>query len=431
VKINFVKIGFLLVFTFSIFLNAAEKRDAEKEVFSKWLEAQTVIPQMNITAMQNEKIENIYGAVKAQCNFNCNMLKTTLNVFGLIPDKSFVEGLNVNDKYIDYVQFNQTLKNIYGWLQNDVDKFVQYLSQVGVAGFAASREEEQISNDLIADKYWAIFQHLFGLQDMFKQYYYLFTVANNFFEYCFSEKSFSKFKELLIDQKENHSITRLLYCIIWKYLASIGWKHWHQDSINNLKEAAKKGHEIVYVAGGSDIYQLIKNGIYNVKVIDPILPTQPEYYSEGWIWLWKGSQKDGGIGDEIEFNFKDSNIVMKRVYFKEENETFKAMLSNGYEVEIAKSITKWDVLNSKTKRKLGTVTIDRRLTNQNDFSLSSKQTLLISFNELDFIARPVNLGGWGIDPNQFDDKLSIVVKQLCKPVSNQIVRNMRTIDITS
>jgi len=191
---KFVKFISFLMLTVPVFLDAAEKRSAEKEVFSKWLEMQTVIEQMDIKSILNEGSENIFLAVKAQSELSCNMLKTILNMCGLIPDKSFVENLNMSEKFIDNPEFCNLLKNIYNWLQNDVDKFVKYLIETDISSAIMNGEEEKLGIELTLDKYLTIFQRLFWQRDPIKQYYFLFTVANNFFEYCFLQKLFQSLK---------------------------------------------------------------------------------------------------------------------------------------------------------------------------------------------------------------------------------------------
>jgi hypothetical protein len=195
----------------------------------------------------------------------------------------------------------------------------------------------------------------------------------------------------------------------------VGWQHWHVDTLQALKKEADAGKEILYIAGGTDIYQLFKSGIYNIRIIDPMLPTQPKYYSDGWEWFING--------DEATFSCGKKKLRMKRAGYKKIGGSFSLTLSNDKKVKIDKSITTWHLLDGK--KKLGEIVFERRLTDQKDFKVKKKQAILLSSNELYFIAAPKESDGWGIDPRKFDEKIKIYIKQLQKPVNKAIVCNMR------
>ncbi|MFH1644652.1 MAG: hypothetical protein ABIA74_05790 [bacterium] len=407
-------------------INCAVKKDAEKEVFGRWTQIQQIFSDVNIEDMGKYLNSDLLSNVKSKCYLHANLIKTLSGFFHIFPEYKTFNLLDFEDKEISNANFKKYLRELYGLLQNDVLGFVAHLKDLGFVEPMMNFEEEEIGSSLIINKYTELFELLFDHKDYLKKYQFLFATANRFYDFCFSPKTFPVFEEL-VSNEDSHPIVRMLYSVMWFYLASQGWKHWHQGSIDELKKVAQKGYEIVYIAGGVDIYQLIKNGIYNITVIDPLLPSQPKYYSEGWNWIWKGGDDNGGIGDEIEFNFSDRKILMKRTKFEEKTEVFKARLSTGYVANIAKSITTWDVLDGKSNQKLGMVTYQRRFVEQEDFEIKDKQQLLISFNELHFITLPDSFGGWGVNPYKFNENLSIIVKQLSKPVTAKMVQSMRKV----
>jgi len=191
-----------------------------------------------------------------------------------------------------------------------------------------------------------------------------------------------------------------------------------------LRKKADAGKEVVYIAGGTDVYQLIKHGIYNIRVIDPLLPSQPKYYSNNWEWFVKGKGPRFGVGDKFVINLEHKYISMERVDYERTGESISIKLSTNKNIRIEQSVTTWNLYDEK-KNKLGQVVFERRLTDQEDFVTDEKKELLISFNELYFVAAPVDNDGWGIIPGEFDDSMQIYVKQLRKPVNKEIVCNLR------
>jgi hypothetical protein len=297
-----------------------------------------------------------------------------------------------------------------------------------------------VSGDL--EEYKDIIQLMFLDNDFLVSYKYLFTLANKFFEFCFYPDTWKIFEDLQINNAD-HPIAKLFYAIMWFHLAGSGWKNWSGSALKNIKKEAEQGKEIVYIAGGSDIYQLIANGVYNIRIIDPMLPSQPKYYSQGWSFLIHPLADVGvryvgdysydsdqtwdtqlGIGDVITFDSFGKKIIMKRENFSFLGETLKAMLSNGKVVEIEKSKTEWGFYDEKGAR-LGRFIIERRFVEQCDFEMSNDKAFLISFNELYFISTTKVKGGWGMNPYRFDDNFNIHVKQLHKPVDVAVVKNMR------
>lgn len=198
----------------------------------------------------------------------------------------------------------------------------------------------------------------------------LFSIANYFFRYCFSEQTFDKFSDLLLE-KSMHPVVRLFLSVIWVELAGTGWRFFHKNTLKLLKKEHQRGKRIIYVGGGSDIYQLIKQGIYNVTIIDPQLPSQLSFYAAGWQWLVKGEDSNFGIGDEIHFTFQDRNVVMKRIGFSQ-GDTFRAHLSDGSQKTIKKSKTTWVVYDDHD---FGIMEFDRRFVDQSDFENHENKAL--------------------------------------------------------
>ena len=149
---------------------------------------------------------------------------------------------------------------------------------------------------------------------------------------------------------------------MWSNLVGSGWVHWNSECLNALKQESDKNKEIVYIAGGSDIYQMIKHGIYNIRVIDPFFPAQDIYNVDGHNWLITGD-----IGDTIKFDFSNKEIVMKRTGYKKLKENLIFALPGKNSVHVPKSETTWKLYENN--KFLGTVTFERRCTNQKDFDL--------------------------------------------------------------
>src|SRR5207249_8602829 len=99
-------------------------------------------------------------------------------------------------------------------------------------------------------------------------------------------------------------------------------------------------------------------------------------------------------------------------------------IATGEILEIPHSTTTWRFADHHGNI-LGHYILERRFCEQGDFANEQNKTLLMSFNELYFACLPNILNGWNIEPSQFDNNLSIVVKQLRKPVSKQMAVNMR------
>ncbi len=435
---NIIKKLFIITLLCNITNIKSELKQADS-VFKRWTEIQRCMNDITQEGMKNNFGELNIIALKSRYSCVLNYLETFACLCDLIQSQYLKNGF-FELQAPQEEEIKTKFEYLYSILENNIPEFIQYLKFHNFAGELKDYTNIKISDSTLIEEAKEMINILFYNQDYFKTEEFLFGIANRFYEYCFDKETFKEF-ETMLKNESDHPIVKFLYSVIWWNLAGSGWKHWHKDCINNLKQKSDSGNEIIYIAGGSDIYQLIKAGIYNIRLIDPILPSQPKYYSQDWDWLVVGGERNAdprkdiesencGICDEIFFDL-DKKIIMKRVSFDETTQNFQAQLATGQTITIPKSITTWNFYQADKEGKiinqkpLGTFTIERRFTEQNDFELQQNKTLLISFNELYFITSPANKGGWGINPFKFDDKLQIYVKQLRAPVSCPVTRNMR------
>lgn len=397
----------------------AKIRD-DKKIFDTWIcgkgdYLQHVFTDVNLQKLQNKDSNKAKQALLSRYQ----RLKKDLKDFDFYFDK-FLDGQIFRDNLQAVLA---EINKLYPLLQNDIQGFLKYLMNHKFATLSIDRSEraDEDSDDSM-NKYLALMRLFFAHQKRSEERACLFSLANNFFEYCFYPKTFSSFKKLLIT-KRNHPLARLLYSIMWNHLAGEGWKEWHESCLKNLKQAANENKTIVYIAGGCDIYQLIKHGIYNIRIIDPMLPTQPAYYAQHWDWFVKeGSLSNlNKEGDRLQFTFGNSSIYMERTAYNKKG-YFTFTKKNKKECKIPRSVTKWSVY--KDNSLVGTVVFDRRYCKQKDFLPNNNQQLLISFNELYYITGVNEPGHWKIYPNKFKKEIQLLVKQLRNPLNKSVLCNM-------
>lgn len=414
---------FILMIISPYFLvNCVEIKNADV-VFKKWLEMQE---RYSVDASLQETAKLINDALFT--NFRKKYEEEIFVFRAIYPFLNIVTDGCVNEYGHEFrapisANFIKNLSMIYFLIEHDMPGFIKFLETTGFSSAQNVQNEQYWDSTDIILKNNLLINLLFAVQNERKREELAFGVANRFFEYCFSAETFCDFQRLLLD-KNLYPITRMLYSVIWYNLAGCGWKNWCFESLKVLKERFADGHQIVYIAGGSDIYQLIKAGIYNIKVIDPQLPSQPKYYADEWSWIISGAGIDSGIGDKIIFNNAGKKIIMERVDFQVDGTTFDARIATGQIITLPHSISTWNILDEKGS-KLGTYILDRRFVSQDDFIPRDKTTFLMSFNELFYITLPDFMGGWGIEPSKFQEGLEIVVKQLHRPVTKQMLYNMR------
>ncbi len=408
-----------LLFTCSL-VHAETKKDFE--VFKKWMEVQHVFKDRDINTAQNYLndafVEDFQGAYEEKFVLLNRLVPFLKDVTG-----GYISPAGYQIKVPLPKSMKESFASIYSMLDNNIPGFIDYLKETDFSRPDIDREERALHYDFTIEKYKAFTRLLFAVPDQLEQDEYLFAVANRLFEYSFSDQTFGHYQELLLNQ-EYYPITRFLHATCWYRLVGDGWKHWHQNCLDAIKKRSEQGHEIVYFAGGTDIYQLLKHGIYNITVIDPFLPSQERFYTENWQWLLRGNGNAPGIEDKITCIFDGVVITLERSSFTQ-GETFLVKLSTGQVAELKKSITRWTVRHDKTKEILGTITFDRRNVTQDDFVEGQNKVLLMSYDEMIYASIPDMLDGWGIDPSKISPELQIIVKQLRKPVDKKIMSNIR------
>jgi hypothetical protein len=118
--------------------------------------------------------------------------------------------------------------------------------------------------------------------------------------------------------------------------------------------------------------------------------------------------------------------VAKRARTQSLDKKFRVELHTGNELVEHETIVDWHILENG--KQVGTLTFDRRLATQADFNAKPNEELLMSFNELYYIATPAHQGGWSIDPHQFGSKFKMNIKQLRKPVTKKMIENIAWVE---
>lgn len=317
-----------------------------------------------------------------------------------------------------------TLNNLRRLTAGSMLEFLHALEDAGFASKERNEEDERDKFNETLYRYTGLFKTLFS--DETKQSIeHEFAVANNFVEFCFGSESFPLMQEILLFD-DTKPLGRLLYVGMWKTLSGCGWKYWHIDTLNRLCTLSEQGKTIVYIAGGSDVYQLLAHGVYNLRVIDPQLHgAQDNYYADEWEWLVRGGGKNSGVGDELHLQIPGKKIVAKRTQVIE-GKRFSVVMDAGEELRPKGGTVVWEIFENDVHK--GTLTFDRRFAGQEDFVAKGNEELLMSFNELFFIASPEEQGGWPIDPYQLPDNFKIHIKQLRKPMTKTMIENMTWVE---
>ncbi len=396
---------------------------ASRTVFRRWIHRQKKRKDVDL----NETMKRVNARFARR--FSRRVPRGILPQLSFVFPRTFVWKEMTSDERAATVKQIRTLR---GFLENDIPGFVDYLLENNFAGQEVNNREERLLDrgnlSAVTRKYRRFLETLVYHPNSDRLDSIMNSLANRFLEYCFYPETHDHFFKLL-SSKENYPVLRMLYEAIWYYLARAEWIHWHQNTLENLKREFDAGKEIVYIAGGSDIFQLIAHGIYNIRNIDPIYPTQTTYYSEGWDFLALGRKGSDGIGDTIVFNDKRTggkNLVMRRISYEKHGTLLKNKRIYGKRVTIPRSTTVWSIENRKTKERLGTYTLERRFVDQDDFKTDGTTAHLISFNELYFILT-TSSESWGINPRLFPKDFTINVKQTRAPLSHRVLMNMRKV----
>ncbi len=303
---------------------------------------------------------------------------------------------------------------------NDPEGLLTHLKKSGFSTLAVNKSEISTPFQKVSAKYREFFEALLWDPEEDPQRQALFTLANNFFEYCFFPAHHNDCQAMTGSPAEN-PLLRMIYANMWYHLSGVGWQHWNEGALQTLTDRDRAGDEIVYIAGGTDIYRLLCRGIRRIRVIDPIFPSQTKYYAEGWRFLVEAS---GSGMDRIRFNAAADGVDL--VLLREEQVVTGKFatpeLSDESKLELPQSRTVWGVFDATGKR-AGEVVYERRFVRQDDFAEKKGRTFLISFNELNYVAT-TDEDGWGLQPSRFPSSFQMVVKQLRKPVSRAVLVNL-------
>lgn len=318
--------------------------------------------------------------------------------------------------------FKKSIKKVYPMLDHNISALLKFFKHNGMATDEINQYEAKVHFQKVIDKY-NLFADLLCADPEGVDSDRHFALANRFFEYCYEPATWPEFKHML-STPVNYPLLRMLHAVLWYNLAGNGWRNWHTSTLQAMKKACDQGKEIVYIAGGCDVYNLMKHGIYSIRVIDPMLPTQPRYYISDWQWFVEGQ-----LGDSLEFNFDGKRLMMKRTNVREHGGVMRVKDLNNKSCVIKEAETTW-TLYDHTNTPCGQIVFDRRYTKQADFVQSKSKELLMSFNELYYI---ITTGDdhWGIDLEAFADDMNLHIKQLRKPVTKEVMRNMRFTDGSS
>jgi UDP-2,3-diacylglucosamine pyrophosphatase LpxH len=414
---RFSKTAYLATLMFaSVTMVRAKQVEKATNVFRKWIDCQEIYEDCNFKRKAQSFDDNFLLAFKENYENDFSQLKT----FNL-----FLSGLSNNQINENGYQLkpplDQTMKTrmelLYHLVDGDFESFIECFRLNGFTSQEGNDQETKSPTLDVIEKYKALARLLFTDKNKISEDELLFAVGNRLFEACFGMQTAPIYQSLLANQID-YPIARFINSIIWHHLVGEGWKHWHKNCLIDLKKEADAGKEIVYIAGGSDVFALLKKGIYSIRVIDPFLPTQTRFYSEGWDFLIKGL-----IGDEIRFGHDCNQITMRRATHQELGR-FQTKLSNGTLQELAHTNTTWNIVD-KDEQNLGSIILERRLTTQNDFVPHANQVLIMSYDEATYVAMPDSLNGWGIDVTQFDDSFKLFVKQLRAPIGKAELCNLR------
>jgi hypothetical protein len=374
-----------------------------KHIFGRWMAWQRVYQHREIASFAQNINEGYWLNLVSECRKNDSLCKSICDLFEV--DQDVV--LSVDGHLIQNRQ--AVIEKLLALIDTNMPAFLAYLKDHHFVSDDINQQQLADTIDNVINHYVLLLHTLFYHEDKFIQSEYLFSVGNRFFDFCFGDNTNDLFYKLLHDEAD-FPLTRLVQTMLWWFLSAEGWRDWHADSLAFLKREVDLGKTIVYVAGGTDLYQLLRAGVYNIEVIDPLLPSQaPSYYSEGWAWLIQAENS----GDEITIN----DDVLLRRHSHETFDMFQAVTADGETVDITHTHTTWWVCDRHSSQTLGKLVFKRRFAVQSDFVLDPAKTLLTSFNELYLLSAPSNCGGWGIDSYVLLDDMTITIKQLQKPIT--------------
>jgi len=394
----------------------------DSQVFERWITQQFIFEEQDLNNFYINHQKVFTHAFKQTYTQNVSQLRTLVPFLSKLTNNCINElGYKLEPQMdVQMVGNLQTLQNL---IESNTPAFIDWLKASNFVDNKLELEEVKKSSKYVLEKYKILSSLLFSTQNSVTQQETLFTFANSLFEYCFNDATCEHYTELLMTPKY-HPIARYINTTMWFNLVGEGWKHWHKDCLTNLKADSKNGKEIVYIAGGCDFYELLKQGIYNIRIIDPFIPTQEKYFSEGWQFLL-----DGNIGDEINFGFDAKEITLIRnhdesSFYISTTPVNQTTETNKLPQTIKQKTITWLVVD-KFGNELGNVIIERRFATKKDFEPSSTKTLLMSYCEAVYTSLPSIIEGWDIDISSFDKDFKMYVKQLRKPITKNHMLNIR------
>lgn len=404
-----------------------------RDVFGNWFLSQRCYSMQSFDDMPDrmnefflQRFNKSYLKYKDKLTSLVPFLNNCTN--GYISENGQIVGSEIDE------EFRQNFSTIYQLIENNMPRFVSYLKD---HNFLPDENTADSDVNFVINKYRFLDRLLFSNPSKTVEKERMFSFANRCFEYCFSSLTWPDFKKYL-DNDTDHRLVKFLYSTMWYHLVGEGWKDWNNQTLSQIAEKSRRGARVVYVAGGLDIYQLLRYGIYNIDVIDPLLPSLEKYYAcKNWHWLVKGDGKNNGLEDRIVFDFDGRIINLVRKQFSKKG-TFVVHLPGKKRQKIEKSITDWMVVDQDNKC-LGMITFNRRYCDHADFITNAvdmgnpgqERLILMSFNELYYAFLPKKSDGWNINVKHLPENLKIYVKQLRIPVDVDVLKNIAQAEDTN
>ncbi len=386
-------------------LSAAPQRRSADDVFRKWKSWQYVYGDQlpGRVEVTDQSMDMLFEEFPSEMYERAGFLGLTAS--------DFRSSLSSSDAK---KRFTSAMKGIVPELSDDLPAFVNRLRQHGFTSEEINTAEEAAGASRLGGIYRRVLVVPLAAAGQGSEER-LFGLANRMFEYAFGAEHGEQFRRFLYDPG-SYPLARLFYANIWYRLSGNGWRIWHKDVLTALHRESARGREIVYIAGGTDFYHLIKAGVYRIRIIDPMLPSQKKYYSEGWEYLIGCSK-----GDEIRFG--EERILLRREGCIRTGSFTTEELSDGQRHTLPEVVVRWTVLDEDGKSR-GAVIYERRFARQDDFFVNRDQRLLLSFNELAYATDP-GPDGWGMDSEKWPSDIQIYVKQLRRPVGKTECVNLK------